>query len=245
MIVFLKKGIKSRTGRSRSGFIIFRRRGGGKYRQLYRFVDLYMSLARQVPYCIVDLVYDSLRTSYLFLVFYFNGIFSYRVGIDGVKIGSFFSNFYFTRLGNVMGIKFLPEGKPISLVSHAMSYSVFARSAGTFVTLLKIDHILKIALLRLSSGKKYTISFFNQGVFGRINNLMRFNVKRGKAGFYKNLGYKQVVRGIAMNPVDHPNGGRTPGGKVYRSFSNRIARSGKKTANKKYRNIFIKKIYLK
>lgn len=245
MVLCLKKGFKIRTGRSKGGIIIFRRRGGVKQRSLYRFVDFFMFLAMRVPYCIIDLIYDKLRTAFLSMVFYFNGIYSYRIGIEGVKIGSFFSNFYFPRAGNVMLLNTMPEGKPISLVSHVNSYSIFARSAGTFVTILKINFLLKISLLRLTSGAKYTVSFFNHGVFGRVNNGGLINVLKGKAGFYRNLGYKPVVRGIAMNPVDHPNGGRTPGGKVYRSFSNIIARSGKKTRKKNFVNIFIKKVYKK
>lgn len=245
MIIFLKKGIKCRTGRSKKGVIIFRRRGGTKYKKLYRFVDFFMILARKVPYCVLDLVYDSLRTSYLSLVFYFNGIYSYRVGVEGLKIGSVFSNFFFPRYGNVMLLRDMPEGKAVSLVSHSLSYSIFARSAGTFVTILKIDYFLRIVLLRLSSGIKYTVSFFNHGVFGRINNVSYSNILKGKAGFFRNLGYKQIVRGIAMNPVDHPNGGRTPGGKVYRSYANKIARSGKRTRKTKFVNIFIKKNYIK
>lgn len=244
----LKIKLQYKSGRGKNGVIIFRRRGTKK-KQIYRFVDFKMFLSRFIPYIILDSIYDPFRNNYLMFVLYLNGIYSYRILIDNVKIGSFFSYFSFFydfyKKGNVCLLKDAPLGKEVCLISSRFDKSLFSRSAGAFGFVLKLDYKLKLALLKLTSGIKYMVSYYNFCVVGKINNYFFNNLYFGKAGKKRNLGYKQNVRGIARNPVDHPNGGRTPGGKVYRSFSFNIARSFKKTAKKNFSNIFISKIYLK
>lgn len=246
MIIKLKKFLKLSNGRDKGGTIIFRRRGSIK-KQVYRFVDFKMFLSRFLPYIVFDISYDPFRNSYLMLVYYINGIYSYRVFIDGVKLGTFFSffSFYYSYKGSTCILKDAPLGKDVCLVSSTFSKSIFSRSAGAFCFVLKLDYRFKLALLKLTSGVKYLVSFYNYCAVGKINNSFYNNLYFGKAGKKRNLGYKQLVRGIARNPVDHPNGGRTPGGKVYRSFSFNIARSFKKTGNKKFSNIFACKSYIK
>src|SRR3569623_360137 len=238
--------VKFKSGRNKQGSIIFRARGS-RNKRVYRFVDLKMFLSRIIPYIIFDIEYDPYRNNFIMLVYYFNGICSYRIFIEGVKIGAFFSDFFYDRnkAGNVSLVKDAPIGKEVSLISSSFNNAIFARSAGSFVFVLKFDYKLKLALLKLMSGLKYIISFYNCCVIGKINNFFRNNLRYGKAGKKRNLGYKLIVRGIAMNPVDHPNCGRTPVGKVYRSFSFKIARDSKKTSNKKFANIFISKIIIK
>lgn len=242
----LQNFFKFNSGRNKQGCIIFRTRGSLQFKQIYRFVDFKMFLARFIPYIVFDIVYDPYRNNFLMLVYYLNGICSYRIFIEGVQLGSFYSNFYdLNRAGSICLLKNAPLGKDVSLVSSFFKKSIFSRSAGSFSFVLKLDYKLKLALLKLMSGLKYLVSFYNYCVLGKVNNFFYNNLYFGKAGKKKGLGYKQVVRGIARNPVDHPNGGRTPGGKVYRSFSFKIARSFKSTANKHFANIFVSKIYLK
>ncbi len=104
-----------------------------------------------------------------------------------------------------------------------------------------MDIVSKLSLIKLHTKKKIVIFGENISVYGRVCNKFYKDLVIGKAGFNARLGYKSIVRGIARNPVDHPNGGRTSGGKVYRSYSFKISRSGLKTG-KLFNNRFVKRI---
>ena len=106
-----------------------------------------------------------------------------------------------------------PIGIPISCVSSPNKYklgSKFSRSAGTFCQIVQkeVNH----SKLRLPSGKFVILKNKCVAVFGKLGNLRYNLVKLGKAGRNRHLGNRPTVRGIAMNPVDHPHGGRTNGG---------------------------------
>lgn len=243
----LIKGFKRKNGRNNSGSLVFRRRGGQPV-NLYRYIDFYYFLALKLPYIILNYIYDSFRNSFLMSIVYLNGIFSYRIGISNVK----FYFLYFTNTfwyGCVNFLYCFEVGKFVTNIPFVLNKKVgFCRAAGTGLLLLRVDIRLKLAILKIKLKKKYIVSVFSLGVLGRVSNLSyRENLLIGKAGYKRCMGVKPVVRGIARNPVDHPNGGRTPGGKVYRSYTNLIARSSKKTntlRNSYLKNKYILKLYV-
>ena len=106
-------------------------------------------------------------------------------------------------------IRQLPKNKPISLIESLPGKGVqYARSTGTFATALKMDSRVSTALIKLPSGVKKVFSTFSIGSLGKVAIPENRKSANASAGFYKNHGKKSKVRGVAMNPIDHPHGGR-------------------------------------
>lgn len=85
----------------------------------------------------------------------------------------------------------------------------YTRSSGTKSRIIKFDPISHSVLIKLSSGVKKIFSYYSFVMFGQLSLQENSNFLNGKAGYWKNFGIKSLVRGVAMNPVDHPHGGRT------------------------------------
>lgn len=85
----------------------------------------------------------------------------------------------------------------------------YAKSAGTFCKIMNIDYEKETAKLQLPSGFEKTVSTFSRVILGRASNLRHKDEFFSKAGYFRNKGVRPSVRGVAMNPVDHPHGGRT------------------------------------
>lgn len=106
-------------------------------------------------------------------------------------------------------IRQLPKNKPISLVESLPGKGIqYARSTGTFATVLKMDSRVSTALIKLPSGVKKVFSTFSLGSLGKVAIPENRKSANTSAGFYKKHGKKSKVRGVAMNPIDHPHGGR-------------------------------------
>lgn len=113
-------------------------------------------------------------------------------------------------IGNVVFLKNLEIGSIFYNVCNTNSNkSLFARSPGTYCVLLNIDHSNCFLNIQLPSGKNLNIDFNSFATLGRNSNIWKFKEVVGKAGRNIIRGFKQSVRGVAMNPVDHPHGGRT------------------------------------
>jgi len=107
-------------------------------------------------------------------------------------------------------LKDLPRNVPISLIELTPGKGVqYVRSSGTSAKMSKRDWRLNIGLLKLPSGVKKVFSTFSLASLGSVALPEKKMLKNTKAGFYKNFGRNSIVRGVAMNPVDHPHGGRT------------------------------------
>lgn len=107
----------------------------------------------------------------------------------------------------IMTIKRLSK---ISLVELYPGLGIqYIRSSGCFGKLIKFDFDKHVALIQLPSGVSKNFSIYSLGSVGNVSLTDKKHVRNGKAGFYKNFGKKSKVRGVAMNPVDHPHGGRT------------------------------------
>jgi large subunit ribosomal protein L2 len=105
---------------------------------------------------------------------------------------------------------------PVGVLVHnltisAFSNSKYSRAAGTFSQIIQKKE--KNIFLKISSGKIIMLNEQNCATFGRVSNLKHNLIVTGKAGRNRNLGIRPTVRGVAMNPVDHPHGGRTKGGR--------------------------------
>jgi ribosomal protein L2 len=115
-------------------------------------------------------------------------------------------------------IMYLPKNKPVSLLELLPYKGVqYTRSTGTKSSILKMDLRIHTALIRLPSGVKKFFSTYSLGSNGSIALPIYKNFQNNKAGFYQVQGKKSTVRGVAMNPVDHPHGGRNKAIKYQRT----------------------------
>jgi large subunit ribosomal protein L2 len=239
ILVRLRRKINKRS------FILVRTQGGG-VKRLYRSIDLRGSLQLFLPSIFLTYIYDPCRSAYLGLFVFLNGILSYRIGTDNLELFSLClpisEDIVDMRNGFIRPLNYVKGGTNIHSVSFIKdNVANLSRSAGLFVYLIRNDLPRRLSYIRIKRGLTLIFDFNVLVTIGRVCNILHYDFIRGKAGIPRLLGIRPIVRGIAMNPVDHPNGGRTPGGKVYRSFSNKIARSAFKTRSPdRFYNRFIR-----
>lgn len=152
----------------------------------------------------------------LSLMYFSNGSFTYYLNNENHKIFSFF---YFTFSKKLKKAKFkntllmLFQIKKLSFVSCLEIIpgrgAQYTRSSGTKARIIKFDKDTHSVLIQLSSGVKKIFSYYSFVMLGRISLSENKNCLNGKAGYWRSFGVKSLVRGVAMNPVDHPHGGRT------------------------------------
>lgn len=200
-------------GRSRTGRITSFHRGGGN-RSRFRLVDFHRSLL-DVPGVVIRIQKDPGRTAPLALVCYFNGVLSYVVSPRGVKVGSpiISSRTFFSTLPSFSApLVNVPLGTLVHCVEQLPGKGAsFVRSAGTSAQILKKFKFY--SLLRLRSGEHRFFpnrSFVSVGSVGFEQHKFSSLTKAGQSRW---LGIRPTVRGEAMNPVDHPHGGNTSGGR--------------------------------
>lgn len=226
--------IKLRKKINRHAFLYVRTQGGG-VKRLYRFLDLRGLLQLYLPSIFLAYIYDPCRTSYLSLFIFVNGIISYRIGTSDLDLFSIFFPVWEDdqnklKNGSIGLLQHIKGGSFLNCLSlFTGGNGVLARSAGLYVYLLRNDLQRRLSYIRVKRGLTLIFDYSTIATMGRVCNVFYSDFKKGNAGVARLLGIRPIVRGIAMNPVDHPNGGRTPGGKVYRSFSNKISRSSFKT----------------
>jgi len=233
MLNKLKFFIHNKTGRNRGRISSFHRGGGAK--KLYRVVDFWRHLS-DIQGKVVSIERDPNRSGPVALVCFSNNILSYVLAADNIKVGQIIENFgpqeeiVNFKEGNSYVLNQLPDGSKIfNLEFFPNNIGKIARSAGTFCILVK--KYSKYGLVKLVSGE-YRLFLLNcRCTLGRVGNVNKKNIKLKKAGTNRNLGKRPVVRGRAMNPVDHPHGGRTNGGIVPRTPWGHIA-IGPKTRKK-------------
>lgn len=207
-------GFQSSTGRSRGQISSFHR-GGGLKRNFY-FVDRFRNLL-DVSAKVLKVGYDPLRRTRLALLLYTNGFISFIPATKGMIVGSYVvsvedSGVELKQAGTSCCLR---EVKPGLRISNIELYPGFgasiARAGGLFATLLRKYE--KVALLKLNSGEFRLFSLDCRCTIGELLPPLGSKFKK-KAGFNRWYGWRPVVRGRAMNPVDHPHGGRTNGGMV-------------------------------
>ncbi len=211
----LPAGLSGKGGRNNMGRITARRRGGGHKRR-YRTID-FKRRKFGVPAKVVRLEYDPNRTAFIALLEYEDGELAYILAPQRLAPGDRVISGRKTDIkpGNAMPLSSVPIGTIVHNVEMKPGKGgQLARAAGTYVQLVGRD--AGYALMRLSSGEVRMVSADCMATVGAVSNSDQANIKLGKAGRKRWLGKRPAVRGVAMNPVDHPHGGgegRTSGGR--------------------------------
>jgi len=211
----LTEGLTKAGGRNNQGRITARRRGGGHKRN-YRKVDFRRNKF-DVPAEVERLEYDPNRTAFIALVRYQDGEQSYILAPQRLAVGDVVisGESVDVKPGNAMPLANMPIGAIIHNVELKQGRGgQLARSAGAYVQLVGRD--AGYAILRLNSGETRMVRAECMASVGAVSNPDHANIKLGKAGRKRWLGKRPEVRGVAMNPVDHPHGGgegRTSGGR--------------------------------
>jgi len=196
-------------GRNVYGRLTSRRRGGG-HKKLYRVIDFKRSRL-DVPARVLALEYDPNRSALLALLAYADGQKSYILAPKGLKVGDTIYSALKTdtndfRPGNSFPLEVIPPATRVHAVELLPGRGAqMARSAGVSVELVAVEDGL--AQLRMASGEIRQVSPKCRATIGEVGNADHSKRKLGKAGRNRWLGRRPRVRGMAMNPVDHPNGG--------------------------------------
>ena len=226
----LTEGLPSKSGRNNNGRITSRRRGGG-HKRLYREVDS-KRIYGNYSYNIVERIdYDPSKSGFLALLkclkeskmgntkkWYILAPSGLKSGdiIKGYKVNSIDENNLISELNiNSNQITNLGESKPLKeMILGTNFYNLdgkYIKSAGTSGIVLKHDEELGLSTIKLPSGKITTVKSSLTATIGIVSNIDNYKQKKGKAGVNRWLGIRPTVRGEAMNPVDHPHGGKSHG----------------------------------
>ncbi|PIK14179.1 50S ribosomal protein L2 [Halobacteriovorax sp. JY17] len=206
---------KSTAGRNNSGTITVRHRGGGVKRR-YRVID-FKRAKLDIPAKVQAISYDPNRTCNIALLAYADGEKRYILAPVGLKAGDtvISSATADITVGNSKQLKDIPVGTLVHNVElHPGAGGQFARSAGAYVQVMAKEG--EMALLRMPSGELRKVRSVCRATIGQVGNLDHEKRNIGKAGRKRMLGFRPTVRGVVMNPVDHPHGGgegRTSGGR--------------------------------
>ena len=206
---------RSKAGRNNRGCITVRRRGGGVKRR-YREVDFKRN-KENIPARVQAIHYDPNRTCHLAFLAYADGYKSYILAPLGLKVGDVVvsSPEADIKVGNSKKLKDIPVGTLVHNVElNPNAGGQMARSAGTYVQVMAREG--REVLLRMPSGELRKVKQDCRATIGQVGNLDHEKRNIGKAGAKRKLGIRPSVRGVAMNPIDHPHGGgegRTSGGR--------------------------------
>jgi large subunit ribosomal protein L2 len=228
----LTEGLKKTGGRNHFGRITTRHIGGGHKRR-YRMID-FKRRKFDIGATVERIEYDPNRTAFIALIKYDDGELNYILAPQRLKAGDrvVAGEKADIKPGNAMPLKSIPVGTIIHNVEMKPGKGgQMARSAGSFVQLVGKDQ--GMALVRLTSGEQRLVQAECMATIGAVSNPDNQNTNLGKAGRKRWLGIRPTVRGVAMNPIDHPHGGgegRTSGGR------HPVTPWGKNTKGKRTRN---------
>jgi large subunit ribosomal protein L2 len=235
--------IKKSGGRNNDGKMTMRYIGGG-HKQQYRVIDFKRNKAG-IPATVKTIEYDPNRTARIALLFYADGEKRYILAPTGLKVGQTVvsGKGAAPEVGNSLPMSDIPLGSIIHNIELKPGKGgALARSAGTYAQLVGRDE--KYATIKLPSGEMRLALATCVATLGTVSNADHMNTNDGKAGRNRWRGVRPRVRGVAMNPVDHPMGGgegRSSGGQP--RSRNGLYSKGKKTrnANKYSENLIISK----
>lgn len=199
-------GLKRKGGRNSYGRITVRHRGGGAPKK-YRKIDFKWGI-KDVPGIIKTIEYDPNRNVRIGLVVYKNGAKAYQLLPDGVAVGHavLAGAEAEAKVGNATMLNNIPVGFFVHNVEIIPgSGAKFARNAGTSVQIVAKEG--EYATLKMPSGEVRMVPLNCWATVGVLGNAEHKNISWGKAGRTRYLGFRPTVRGMAMNPVDHPHGG--------------------------------------
>ncbi len=206
---------KRKSGRNNNGRITTRRAGGGHKRR-YRIIDFKRNKFN-IPAKVKSIEYDPNRTARICLVVYADGEKRYIIAPEGIKVGDqiISGESVDIKVGNALPLKNVPLGTLIHNIElKPLKGGQLIRSAGGSATLMAKEGTY--THIKLRSGEMRLIHQDCYATIGQVGNTDHSLIKLGKAGKSRYLGRRPTVRGVAMNPVDHPHGGgegKTAGGR--------------------------------
>ena len=228
----LTAGLSKKGGRNNTGRITMRRKGGG-HKAKYRIIDFKRNKS-DIAGTVERIEHDPNRSSYIALIKYDDGAMNYILAPKDLKIGDkiIAGENIEIKVGNCMPMSNIPVGIDIHNIELKVgSGAQLARSAGSSTQIVgKSDGYVAI---KLPSGEQRKVREECKATIGVLSNIDKKNQKLGKAGRKRWLGIRPSVRGVAMNPIDHPHGGgegKTSGGR------DPVTPWGKPTKGKKTRN---------
>ena len=202
----LLEPMKKKSGRNSYGRITVRHRGGGN-RTKYRVIDFKRNKF-DMPATVQTLEYDPNRSAHIALIQYEDGVKSYILAPDGLKVGDVITAGPNADIkpGNALPLSAIPVGTVIHNVElYPGKGAQLVRSAGNMAQLMAKEGAY--ALIRLPSGELRNVPVGCMATIGQVGNVDHENVSVGKAGRKRHMGWRPTVRGSVMNPNDHPHGG--------------------------------------
>ena len=239
----LTEGRQRVSGRNNKGRITIRHRGGG-HKKLYRIVDFRRD-KREIPAKVASLEYDPNRSALIALLAYAYGEKRYILAPDGLAVGSsvIAGENADILVGNSLPLKNIPLGTMIHNIELRRGKGgQMARSAGAAGQLLAKE--AGYAQIKMPSGETRMVHLECYATIGQVGNLNHENVSIGKAGRSRWLGRRPTVRGVVMNPIDHPHGGgegKTSGGRHPVSPWGQPTKGYKTRNNKRTQRFIIKR----
>ena len=198
--------LKKNSGRNSYGRITVRHRGGGQRRK-YRIIDFKRDKF-DIPATVVSVEYDPNRSAFIALLQYEDGEKRYILQPAGLKVGDTVvaGENADIKAGNALPLTSIPVGTVVHNIElYPGRGGQLARAAGNSAQLMAKEGVY--ALLRLPSGELRNVPASCMATIGQVGNLDHENVKIGKAGRKRHMGWRPTVRGSVMNPCDHPHGG--------------------------------------
>jgi large subunit ribosomal protein L2 len=211
----LTEPVRKTGGRNNAGRVTAWQRGGG-HKRLYRIIDFKRN-KEGIPAKVASIEYDPNRSAHIALLFYVDGEKRYILAPVGLKVGDRVMTGADADIkpGNCLKLANLPLGTVVHNIEMRVGKGgQLARSAGSSAQLIAREG--KYATLRMPSGEMRMISVECKATVGQVGNIEHENISLGKAGRTRWTGKRPHVRGVAMNPVDHPMGGgegRSSGGR--------------------------------
>jgi large subunit ribosomal protein L2 len=202
----LVKALKKSGGRNSSGRMTIRHRGGGHKRR-YRLIDFKRN-KDGIPARVATIEYDPNRSANIALLYYADGEKRYILATSGLRVGDTVVSGTGAEIktGNALPLKDIPLGTQIHNIElNAGHGGQIVRSAGNYAQIMAKEG--KFAQIKLPSGEVRLIPLDCKATIGQVGNIGYMGIHLGKAGRSKWKGRRPHVRGVAMNPVDHPHGG--------------------------------------
>jgi len=206
---------KNNSGRNNTGSITVRHRGSGK-KAIHLNVDFKRRDVNKIGAC-VRIVYSSKKTALLGLIKYSNGAFSYILVPQGIKIWSQVRTCQYHKLyyggykvGYSVFLRYIGINSIVFNIEPEPNVGgKYIRSAGTYGIIMRKTQNKDLIFIKLPTSKLIILTEFCLVTLGKSSNKFHYKTVVGKAGLNRKKGIRPTVRGVAMNPVDHPHGGRT------------------------------------
>ena len=198
--------LNKNAGRNNQGKITVRHHGGGSRRK-YRIID-FKRRKDGVPAQVMTIEYDPNRTANIALICYADGLKTYILAPNGLKVGTSLMNGETAeiKVGNCLPLQNIPVGTQVHNIElYPGKGGQLVRSAGNSAQLMAKEG--KYATLRLPSGEMRMVPIICRATIGQVGNIDHELINIGKAGRKRNMGIRPTVRGSVMNPNDHPHGG--------------------------------------